>query len=276
MDNVNTSEAISNQASTQIELGELIGTVKAVSEGKQIAIVVAAILLQTPLWFVDGFPAIAIIPIVGAIVLGAYFAMRKIPYFRSFMHVHSNGIELEAKGQGKQFLYESIESFCCKQTDHKQNGGYIGSKMDFTFDLSHPDFQQRYSCDFRIGSATHSLIDGVIARISEGVQTRLCAELESKGEIVWTNGVSLTMEGLKREDARFENGQTVRFEEIDEWRVEDNQLKVFKKDSAFPCFMFGNDTRNFIPMLAQFSTMLAYFKAADEKVSQEEQEQVIA
>ena len=45
------------------------------------------------------------------------------------------------------------------------------------------------------------------------------------------------------------------YREISQWKVVDNELKIWKVGDALPCLVLGNDTPNFAPLMGLFERL---------------------
>jgi hypothetical protein len=86
------------------------------------------------------------------------------------------------------------------------------------------------------------------------VERRLLAELERHGAIRWRDNVSLTDEGIQLADSA-STSRLIPYRQISDWKIDDNELKIWKDGAALPLLVFKNDSPNFLPLYNLFQSL---------------------
>ena len=245
------------------DLGKQLGELKSTSEKVQIIIVMADLAVFALLWFLTPIPNWVIVVGCPLTTGAAYWIALRSPWFRSALRFFENGIELAHCGNRNVFFYDSLTSVSSKTQDHHHKGIYIGTKVEMEFRTDNPPRWLNYQCDFQRGSKKQAVIHQVLDHCSQGVQKGLCAKLENEGELVWTPNVSMTMNGLQLVDSAFDTTRLLLFEEIDDWNLEGDLLKIWKTGDGLPSIAIPSNVPNFAPMFALFCRMKDYFQQHD-------------
>lgn len=236
-----------NPTSTD-HLGQPMGLLKSTSEKKQVAIIIVSLMLWGGLWqtgIIGGF-----VMIVGCAttMIGLYVASLN---FGDSLQVFDRGLELRQNGKTAVFAYEEVTSIAAKHTHHHLNNAYVATKAELTFRTEDRFSDLTYQCDYRRNDSKEPLIQMALERCSEAVQLRLLTKLNSDGEVPWTDNIYLTQDGLKIVDS-VAAPRIIPFGDIEELKMKDNQLNIWKRGDAMPFMVMSNDATNFVPLLGLF------------------------
>ena len=223
--------------------GQQLGLLRSISETKQLGIIALSVLLWGGLWqfhVIEGF-----VFVFGCVatMLGLYsIALR----FGDSLQVFEQGLKLQSNSRAIAFAYDEITSISAKRTDHYMKHTYIATKAELKFELQDRFTEFRFECDYRRNGAKERLVYLALEKCSEAVQVRLVEKLNAQGEILWTENVYLPKSGLKIVDP---SGVTrvIPFAEIEEQKMDDNQLKIWKRNDAMPFLTLSNKAPNFVP-----------------------------
>ena len=141
-----------------------------------------------------------------------------------------------------------------KLTHHQYKYQYIGTKAKIEFLVDGRYTPCTCECEYRRNSRSEQWVMLALDLCSQAIQSRLLAELEREGQVRWRDNVSLTEEGIVLSDSAG-IPRLIPYREIAQWKVVDNELKIWKAGDALPCLVMGNDTPNFAPLLGLFERL---------------------
>ncbi len=237
------------------DLGQQLGRLKSTSETKQMAIVAVSLLGWGALWqlgIINGFTFF-----VGNLstIIGIYLLL--LNFAGDALYLFERGLELRVKGKSTVFGFEEITSIAAKHTHHYMRHTYVATKAELTFEVEGRFTNFGFQCDYRRNDSKEQLIELVLQQCSEAVQHRLLAKLQAEGEVLWTDNVYLTESGVKIVDAT-EVSRLVPFGDIEEMKMRDNQLNIWKRGDAMPFMVLSNEATNFVPLLGLFRKLTTY------------------
>ena len=243
------------------EYGKLLGELRSASQKVQIAICLVGLGPFALLWLAGEIgPLVMVAGVLVTIGLG-YVVSTRLPMLRSIAHVHENGITLDVRGKKSSFDYASLAGISCKHTHHVNKYGYIGTIFEWEFELEGKIKSSQYQGEYHQQKKTAETVSLAEQKCSEGVEKRLLNQLKADGELAWRHDVFLTHAGLEIVDGPNVEPREIRFDEIEDWKIKDNELKIFRRGDALPCFRLSNDSRNFIPMYGLFEKIAKRIQA---------------
>lgn len=243
------------------EYGQLLGELRSASQKVQIAVCLAGSVPFAFLWLAgDMSPLVMIVCVFAAIGLGHVLSTR-LPMLRSIARIYENGISLDVRGKKTSFDYAALSGISCKHTHHMSKYGYVGTVFEWDFELEGKIKSIHYQGEYHQQKKTAETVSIAQQKSSEGVEKRLLNQLKADGELAWRYDVFLTHSGLKIIDGPNVEPREIRFDEIEDWTIKDNELKIFRRGDALPCFRLSNDTRNFIPMYGLFEKIAKRVRA---------------
>lgn len=227
-------------------LGEHIGTLKTASEKVEIGICIFSLLATAGLWRI-GYIGAGVVPFVMMGSAGLLYMISKA--IGGAWKICDQGVEIRSFNGNESFIYEDVKSIVAKLTHHYRNHVYIATKAELTLGFDKAvEFELK--SDFSNGTSRQQTVQTLIRRCSEGVERRLFADLQERGEVHWTQLVYLTQNGLKIADGQ--SDRVVSFEQIEEIKMADNKLKIWKVGDTLPFLVIPNDAKNFIPLFGLF------------------------
>jgi hypothetical protein len=185
-----------------------------------------------------------------------------IPAFRSSLTIYEDGLETVVQGKTTAFRYDQLTSLSVKYTHHKLNHQYIGTKANLEFFVDGRLLPHKIECEFRSGNRTEQLLALATEKCSQAIQIRLLGELERTGAVRWRDNVSLTAEGILLKDSASAS-RLIPFREIVDWKIADNDLKIWKANDALPCLMMTGETPNFVPLFNLFESLASALRTND-------------
>ena len=235
------------------ELGDPLGCLKSTSETKQIAVIAISLLCWGATWQLGVINGLTFVAGNVLTIVGVYFVL--LNFFGDATYVCEYGLELQSNGRRNAFRFEAITSVAAKHKHHYMQRNfvrtYVGSKAELSFELENRFTTFTFTCDYRRNDSKEKLIDLILQQSSEAVQHRLLAILKSEGELAWTNHVFLTENGVKIVDAT-DVSRLVPFTDIEDMKMQDNQLKIWKRGDSLPFMVLSNEATNFVPLLGLF------------------------
>ena len=261
--NLDASEAFMKY---EQDFGELLGQSNSTSEEVQITVCLLTLLGFGILWFQD--VATPFVLVIGCLV--ACFVVHRITlsldFLRSTLGVHQKGVHLSLRGKRFSFPYDAVTSIASKHTHHYLNHRYVGSKAEIGFEIESLFRPLRYECDFSRGKASEQVVTLVTEMCGKAVQKRLSSKLQREGELPWPSSLypnlCLTPEGLRLGESGSQP-RVIHYEDIDAWKLEDEDLKIWKKSDAMPCLVISKHTPNFIPLYGLFESICQYARNTD-------------
>lgn len=190
--------------------------------------------------------------LAGSVAL--FVTARCIPSLHSSLAVHEHGLEVVVHGESTVFTYDEVSCIAAKLTHHLLNHQYVGTRVRLEFSIDGRFRPCVYDGEFRRNGWKERLVMAAMERCSRAIQERLLAELESNGALRWRDNVSLTPEGIVLTDSDTAS-RIIPYAEISDWKIDDNDLKIWKADDALPFLMMGNDTSNFVPLFGLFESL---------------------
>jgi hypothetical protein len=184
---------------------------------------------------------------------------------RSTLAVYENGLEITVHGKSIAFCYDQLTAITAKYTHHKMNHQYIGTKARLECLIEGRFSPCVYEGDFRRGTHAESVLAAAIAACCQAIERRLLAELERAGAVHWRDNVWLTADGIQLKDRAGDANKSrlISYREIGEWKIADNQLKVWRTSDGLPCFVIGNETENFGPLYGLFESLCRGTRSID-------------
>lgn len=234
-------------------MGDKIGELRSTSEATQFGIICVSLALWGFLWMQH---------VVGSwlAILGAaatMFALHVLSLrMGSVLEVFEDGFTISDDGEPFAIAYDDLKSVAAKSTHHNVRGMYAGSRAVLTFERAQGRPWFRYECDYRRGDSNETLIEQLVARCSEAIQVRLLDEMKTQGTVRWTDEVSMSAQGFLLQRPGASAPLVVPFAEIEEVKVADNELRLWKQgDAVVPFYTQRNDTPNFIPLYDLFCNL---------------------
>ena len=242
-------------ASETLNLGEKLGGYRSIPERIQAVLCLGGLGMFVALWFLgNAANFFVLIPVTIAAIAALYAAFHFLPALRSSLRIFEQGIELEIQGKSRSFRFAELTSLEAKFTDHHYKHAYIGTAAKLEFYVEGRHLPYTYECDFRRGGRGEKWVMLALQLCSQAIEQRLLVELEQKGSIRWRDNVSLTDEGILITDPGGAS-RLVAYLAISDWKVVDNDLKIWKADDALPWLVFHNDSPNFIPLYNLFQSL---------------------
>lgn len=247
--------------SEPLSLGQKLGHTRSIPQSIQVAICLGALVLFVAAWQLD----LASVPVLIAGTLGAVMALLAAahctPALRSSLTIYEDGLETMVQGTRRAFAYDELTCLAARFTHHLLNHQYVGTRVRIEFSVDGRFQPYVYECEFRRGKPGEQLIGLAIDKCSQAIQRRLLAELEHQGAVRWRDNVSLTAEGLLLTDSASAS-RLIHYRDIADWKIVDNDLKIWKSGDALPCLVMGNETPNFVPLLSLFEKLCTSTRSA--------------
>ena len=233
-------------------LGPKIGTLRTASELVEIGICVASLLVWAGLWRAGVVvPSMVIVGSISTVVVLFLFSKA----LGGAWHIYDQGVAIRHLGRSLTFSFTELTSIVAKQTAYYQKRVYVGTKMELTLTMARRP-ELTFKTDYRKDTEKERIAQTLVRRCSEGVQQRLFADLQQRGEIYWTQNVYLTPNGLKITDASAEP-RLIPFDDVEELKMADNALKIWRAGDALPILQMSNDAKNFVPLFGLFQNLTA-------------------
>ena len=239
---------------TKRDLGQFLADTNCIPESLQIALAGGAIVSFLALWLLDVAPLVVLLPGTFALVTAIYFVCHRIPALRTSLRVYEHGLESIVRGDHASFAYDELSGITARLTDHLVNRQYIGTKARLEFLIADRLSPYVHECEFRRGLHGERVVALAINRCSEAIESQLLAQLERDGKLPWWGNVSLTPDGLLLTEPGGP-ARLVPYDQIGAWKIEDNQLKLWKGNDALPFFVMSTSTPNFTPLFSLFESL---------------------
>src|SRR5262245_22147446 len=249
-------------ADEQLRFGQKLGHLRTVPESIQYALGGSAVVLFVILWQLD-IVSVRMAQAATVVITVAIFGiMHCVPALRSSLTIYEHGLETVVQGKSLAFAYDQLDSVAAKFTDHKLNHQCVGIRARIEFFVDGQLSPYVHQCDFRRGSHKERLISLAIDKCSQAIQRRLLAELDREGFVRWRNNIALCADGLLIVDSASDL-RLIPFQEIVEWKIADNTLKIWRAKEALPCVAMGNESPNFVPLFRLFESLARVTRKID-------------
>lgn len=237
-------------------LGQNLGQQKSVPGYVQLSISVVALVIFAALWQLHWVS----IPVLMAGTLGGtvgvFFIAPRIPALSTSLTIYENGLETMVHGTFNAFAYDKLSRMATPQlTDRFVNGQYARTNAQFQFFVDGRLKPYVYEFEFRYGDSTAKLFELLTDKCSQAIQRRLLAELEREGAVHWRDNASLTAEGIRLTDS-VSASRLIPYHDIVDWKINCNDLKIWKSGDALPCLVMGIDAPNFEPLFHLFESLI--------------------
>jgi len=244
------------------DFGQQLGSTSSIPEYIQAAIGIGALVLFMTLWMLNVASVIVLAPGTCGLAVALYLVARRIPALRSSLTIYEHGLEMIIQGTPSAFRFDQINSIAAKYTHHKLNHQYIGTRARIEFFVDGRFSPYIYDGEFRRDKRRDQLLPLAIEKCSQAIQHRLLVELEREGAVAWRDNASLTPDGIMLTDS-MNNFRLIPFNQISEWKIVDNDLKIWKAGEALPCLVLANDTPNFAPLFSLFESLASATRNID-------------
>jgi hypothetical protein len=244
------------------DFGEQLGSTSSIPEYIQASIGIGSLAVFMSLWMLNVASVIVLAGGTCCLAVGLYLIARRIPALRSSLTIYEHGLEMVVQGTATSFAYDQLTSLSAKLTDHLVNHQYIGTRAKIEFFVEGRFKAYTYDGEFRRDKPDHQLIMLAVEASSQAIQRRLLAELERDGTVRWRDNASLTADGILLTDS-LNNSRLIPFNEIGDWKIVDNDLKIWKAGDALPCLVLANDAPNFAPLYGLFQSLIGATRNID-------------
>jgi hypothetical protein len=249
-------------------LGQRLGHQKSLPESIQLAIGVVALVIFAALWQLHWMS----IPVLMAGTLGCTIAVflsaHRIPALCISLTIYEHGLETMVHGTFNTFTYDKVNSMAAKLTDRLINGEYARTKAHFEFFVDGRLKPYIYEFEFRYGDSRAKLFEQLSEKCRQAIQRRLLAELEREGAVHWRDNASLTAEGIRLTDS-VSASRLISYHDIVDWKINCNDLKIWKSGDALPCLVMGIDAPNFEPLFHLFESLIGATRNIDSTCASE-------
>jgi hypothetical protein len=257
-DRVNQSRIVTHEGQTMssitLNLGQKLGGTRSIPEHIQAIICIGGLAGFGILWLLDAASVFVLIVGTMVVIAGLYALAHFIPALRSSLRIYELGLETMVQGKINAFRFDELNCLEAKFTDHKWKYNYIGTSAKIEFSVDGRILPCIYKCDFRRGTTSEKWVMLALHQCSQAIERRLLAELERHGAIRWRDNVSLTDEGIQLADSA-STSRLIPYRQISDWKIDDNELKIWKDGAALPLLVFKNDSPNFLPLYNLFQSL---------------------
>jgi hypothetical protein len=235
------------------DFGQFLAATHCIPESLQIALAGGAMVSLLVLLGFDIAPffVLLVATLGGAFVL--YWLAFRIPALRTSLRVYEHGLESVVHGNYRSFAYDELGAISVRFTDHLVNHNYIGTRARIELLVEERLTPYVHECEFRHGNKSERLILLAIDMCSQAIERKLLVQLERDGALRWRDDVALTPDGLLL--AEKDASRLIPYGQIGSWRIEENQLQIFKNGDGLPFFVMKNDTPNFTPLFGLFQSL---------------------
>jgi hypothetical protein len=244
------------------DFGQQLGSTVSIPPYIQAASVFGPLVLFATLWTLNVAPVLVLIGGTCGLAFALCMIARRIPALCSSLTIYENGLEMVVQGKPSAFAYDQLNCLAAKYTHHKVNHNYIGTRARIEFFVDGRFTPYIYDGEFRRDKRGDLLIPLAIEKCSQAIQHRLLAELEQKGVVAWRDNVSLTVDGIMLTDSE-STARLIPYRNIVDWKIVDNDLKIWKAGDALPCLVLANDTPNFGPLFGLFKSLASATRNID-------------
>ena len=182
------------------------------------------------------------------------------------MRIYQQGIEIAISGKRHTIPFATVSEVTTKITHvYMRNGNYLGSQIDLQLKVDEKYRVIQWSLEYRKGGRQERLLNAVLSNLASSVGERLKSELLEKGRLDWTANAHLTSDGLMIEDPfthRF-----IHYEDIEECRLEESTLRIFRTSDVLPVF----ECRYDCPNASAYLYLLQLLSRSARKISTEMQ-----
>jgi hypothetical protein len=245
-----------------LSLGRKLGSKSSIPDSIQAAICLGVLVVFAALWQLK---IVSVSVLMGGTIAGAVALLviaHRIPSLRTCITVYENGLETMVHGKSAVFAYDQLTSLVAKETDLVANLQYVRTTTRIEFFVDGRLTPYIYDFEFRRGSRKELLALLVMNKCSEAIERRLLAQLERDGAVRWRDNVSLTAEGLLLADP-VSASRLIPYQEIGDWKIDFNDLKIWKANDALPCLVMNNAAPNFIPLFNLFQSLCTSIRNVD-------------
>jgi len=244
------------------DFGQQLGTTSSIPEYIQVSIGIGSLVLFMTLWMLNVASVIVLVAGTCGLAVALYLIARRIPTLRSSLTIYEHGLEMVVQGTPSAFRFDQINSIAAKYTHHKVNHQYIGTRARIEFFVDGRFSPYIYNGEFRRDKRRDQLLPLAIEKCCQVIQHRLLVELEREGVVAWRDNISLTADGIMLADSKSAS-RLIPYRDIVDWKIVDNDLKIWKAGDALPCLVLANDTANFAPLFSLFESLASATRNID-------------